>query len=842
MILGYILVYFCLAATVVGMLAYLPGMKNEGAARLRIARWSVYAACIGLLATTAYLWQLIITHQFQVSYVFRYSSLDMPFKYIVSSFWGGQEGTFLLWATYGGLLSVFLRFKARQYEAPVNFFYMGITLFLLLTLVKRSPFALMPNIPPDGNGLNPLLQDPWMTIHPPIMFVGFASLGIPAAFAMAALVRKDWDNWIPRSMPWTLLGVLTLGTGLTLGGYWSYSILGWGGYWGWDPVENSSLVPWLFSITLLHSQLIQLKRGLFKRANLILAMLPFIFLTYSTFLTRSGVLADFSVHSFTDLGINGFLVAFMVIFLGGGLALYIWRFRSIPVDKDAAPLMSREYFMFLGALSFALFGIFVCLGTSAPLISRLWDTPSNIEPEFYNRIGLPFTILICTLIGITPYLTFNRGEITKQSKRLLIPFLLTLVSAPLFYWGGIRYWPYLLMMVAGFFALCANAIVAAQIMSKKWEAAGGYVAHVGIGFLVLGVLTSTAYDQSFLVELRKDHPVSAFGYELTYIGNRPVEEGRKDAYDIVVTEGEKIRTMAPTMFYSEFNAGMMKKPAIMNFWSHDLYIAPGGLIRERVVDRMKSYVTLRKKTPQMASGLALTLDGFETNGMDRVGEGGDIEVFGLLKVGYEGKETEVLLKNVVTSDGTMQVVPVTHEPTGLTISMDQVQATTGTAVIGIAPPPIVLGKGESGSSSGIDILFEEFEVDMGGRGNKVSVYAKTTLKYGNETYLLKPGIISKVNMDNEYDEAAIGDTGLNLVLAEVNPDSRTASFYVAPAPEEMLWVEASVKPFILLLWIGTGLIVLGVFMAAIFRGRLAGRMAKRLGEGMNVVRRGDKAA
>ena len=235
--LGYLLVIFVSATTLTAMLAYLPGVrKGEGRPLLHIARPAVYLTAAGLVATVGTLWYLILTQQYQYDYVFRYTSSDMPLRYVISAFWGGQEGTFLLWALYGGFLSVFLRFKARQYEAPVLFFYLAINLFLMLMLLRASPFNTLPAVPVDGNGLNPLLQDPWMTIHPPVMFFGFASLGIPAAYAMAALVKEDWDDWVRRAIPWTLFGIMTLGTGLVMGGYWAYSILGWGGFWGWDPV------------------------------------------------------------------------------------------------------------------------------------------------------------------------------------------------------------------------------------------------------------------------------------------------------------------------------------------------------------------------------------------------------------------------------------------------------------------------------------------------------------------------------------------------------------------------------------------------------------------------------
>jgi cytochrome c-type biogenesis protein CcmF len=831
MIIGHVLLWFSLIVTLAAMLAYLPGVRKEGGnPRFTWARRAVWASCLGLLATTGYLWYLILTHQFQVSYVFRYSSLDMPFRYVVASLWGGQEGTFLLWAAYGGILAVFLRYKARQYEAPVNFFFMGITLFLLLMLVKRSPFATFDTVPADGNGLNPLLQDPWMTIHPPIMFMGFASLGVPAAFAMAALVKEDWDNWVPRAIPWTLFGVLALGTGLTLGGYWSYSILGWGGYWGWDPVENSSLVPWLFAVALLHSQMIQMRRGLFRRANLLLSMLPFLLLTYSTFLTRSGVLADFSVHSFTDLGINQFLAAFMVVFLGGGLALYFWKLRRIPVQANAAPFLSREYFMFLGALSFGLFGLFVCLGTSAPLISRLWGTPSNIEPEFYNRIGLPFTLLIAVLMGVAPHLVWNRANLGLAARKIVFPAAVALLSLPLIYWGGIRFWPYLLMLGGGIFVVVSNSMVATSIIRRRPAAAGGYVAHVGIGFMILGILTSTAYDRQRVLELPKDHDVEALGYTMRYIGSRPVEEGRKDAYDIVVSDGDESHLMSPTMYYSEFNAGMMKKPAILSFATHDVYVAPGGLAVERLEDRVKSFLVLNKKVPQAAMDMVFTFKGFgvEEN-MDQHTGSGDITAE--MEVTTPDGVTHPMTLGVrVAEDDMMEIVPEPIPGTDYALTLDGVDATNGRVRLGIGAPPVRIHQGEEAVISGFTVRFHRFEVDMGsGRGNKLAVYAETQVDMGGDRLFLKPGIINRANMDPEYVEAAIGDTGLQLILADVEAANHTALFYVAPAPAISLWVEASTKPFIVLLWIGTALVVGGVLLAAIFRGRLAGRMAARLG-------------
>ena len=209
MLLGNTLIWFSLIMTGLAMVLYLPGIRQgKHTPYLKQARWAVYAAALGMTAGLALLWYLLLTHQYQYEYVYSYSGRDMQLRYVISALWGGQEGTFLLWAAFAGYLAVFLRFKGKAYEPAVQFFYMGITFFLLLMLTKASPFKLLDFVPEDGRGLNPLLQDPWMTIHPPITFFGFASLGIPAAYAMAALIKEDWDAWIPRALPWTVFGVL----------------------------------------------------------------------------------------------------------------------------------------------------------------------------------------------------------------------------------------------------------------------------------------------------------------------------------------------------------------------------------------------------------------------------------------------------------------------------------------------------------------------------------------------------------------------------------------------------------------------------------------------------------
>lgn len=828
--LGYGLLVATAAVNLVILLAYLPGVRQgPGRPWLGVARKAVYVNAAGLVACAAYLWYLILTHQYQYDYVARYSSNDMPLRYIVSSFWGGQEGTFLLWALYGGLLAVFLRLKAKQYEAPVLFFYLGINMFLLLMLLKASPFKMLPMVPEDGNGLNPLLQDPWMTIHPPVMFFGFASLGIPAAYAMAALVKEDWDNWVRRAVPWTIFGIMALGTGLVMGGYWAYSILGWGGFWGWDPVENSSLVPWLVGVALLHNQVIQMKRGIFRRSNLFLSMMPFLLLTYSTFLTRSGVLADFSVHSFTDLGINQFLAAFMAVFLLGGLSLFAYKFRRIPTAKTQAPLASREYFMFLGALSFGLFGLFVLLGTSAPLLTRITGNPSNVQPEFYNRMGLPFAVLVTVLMATAPYLVWNKANLRVSLRQLVWPFVIALAVGGFLFGAGIHHPGYLLILVTATFTVLANLKIVAFVMRRKLTSAGGFVAHVGIGLSVLGIVSSTAYSEKETVVLPKGEEVMALGYGFSYLGPREVENGRKNAYDVTLRTADGIHVMSPTMFFSDFNAGMMKKPAIQSFLARDVYLAPIAHVTDPLEDRILSKFALAAGEAMPFMGMDFTLLGVEQRSATPQGHNHPVNglVARIQVAGKDGKTTVVEPILSTGEDGNPLPVPVVIGDTGLTAMLLAVDLSRTSVQVGIELPPVILGRGESTEVDGAIIAFDGFELEQANRrGGSVKVFADARVILGGNTFPVRPGLISRPGAESlELIEAPVGRTGLNLVLQEIDSNRGKAHFQLTTTPQEYLYAEASLKPFIGLLWVGTVLTVLGLAIATAQRGRLANRLA-----------------
>ncbi len=762
----------------------------------------------------------------------------MPLRYVFSAFWGGQEGTFLLWALFGGLLAVMLRFKARQYEAPVMFFYLGINLFLMLMLLKASPFIRHDVTPADGNGLNPLLQDPWMTIHPPIMFFGFASLGICAAYAMAALVKEDWDSWVRRAVPWTTFGVMALGTGLLLGGYWAYSILGWGGFWGWDPVENSSLVPWLVAVALLHNQVIQIKQGIFRRSNVIIAMLPFVLVTYSTFLTRSGVLADFSVHSFTDLGINQFLVAFMVVFLGGGLALFVWKFKRIPTEKTEAPLFSREYVIFLGSLAFGLFALFVLAG--------------HLVAHLHPVVGAGLERAAALL---QPRRAPVRDPDRDSDGLLAVPALDAHRSARLAA-AGARSDRRVPGVGSGLLLpRCAQHRVPAHDGGRHLCRAGQSLA-------------GGPDDHGELESHRRiprspgdrpghhRHPhVDRLQHQA--VGGAPQGPGGRGAGLRVQVHRGRARsrkagrtpttspcaprtaphTMSPTMFFSDMNAGMMKKPAIQSFLMSDVYVSPIATDVDPLEDRIEKRVMLVKDRSQDVLGIPMVLRSANTEPFKApmMPEGSEhstgTRVCAVVEATVNG-ETVTLTPSFLTfTDGHTSPMPAEIPNAGSTIRLLGVNADGSIVQFGVVAPPTVLGRGESAQIGEFTVELFGYDVDTPTRqGGSTKVYAHSKVTVGGQSFDVRPAIISRPGSEElERIEAPIGNTGMNLVLLDVEAQKALAQLYVAPAPQEYFYAEVSTKPFIGLLWMGTAIVLIGLILATLHRWRLAGKLATTSG-------------
>ena len=648
---------------------------------LLVARNGYHLATLSLMTSAAIMLYLILTHQFQYTYVWNYSSTDLPLPLLISTFYAGQEGSFMLWALYTAVIGVFLmQYSSRKdYEPEVMSVYSLIVSFLLLMLIVKNPFEYIwnsfPNdliasgaipsgvtnsvvldaargiwarFPVEGKGLNPLLQNYWMVIHPQVLFSGFSAMAVPYALAVAGLMKRDYHSWIRVATPWSVFGAMVLGTGIILGGYWAYETLGWGGFWGWDPVENSSLVPWLICVASIHTTLTQRKSGAFVKTNFVLSLLTFIAVLYSTFLTRSGILGDTSVHSFVDPGmwVYWLLLGCIALFSAIGFGLLFVRMREMPKVPVEHSIVSREFALFLGAFALSFVALFVVIGTSSPIITTiLKNKASAVEISYYIQTNLPLGIAITFLSGLGQLLWWKHSKTTSLLKSLAIPTVLGLATTFVVLLLGSEEFLILLFTFCSAFSLFANLQVGYGVYMGNPKFVGGSVAHVGIAIMCLGFVTSERYDEKKTVALEKNKPVEALGYTMTYVGYHPYE-GEKYAFSVEVEHAGKKRIVAPTMYYSEFTKGVMRHPDLINYLTKDFYVAPLSL--EEPTGTEQKFEILKGDKVE-AGSLQVTFMDFDFSNMQKgaMVEGKDFSIGVDLEV-QDGKKKiplRVLMKN-----------------------------------------------------------------------------------------------------------------------------------------------------------------------------------------------------
>ena len=518
-VLGRSLVWISFASALIATVLFLmhflkkenPARKIQGFAR------SFYILHVGtLLAVVVILYILIFNHYFEYTYVWQYSSKGLPVKYIISCFWAGQEGSFLVWAICQAVIGLFIIRKSKEWESPV----MGVVslsqLFVTSMLlgvsflsykIGSSPFSLLRDsysgqqgtifehpdylqFINDGNGLNPLLENIWMTIHPPILFIGYALALIPFAYAIAAFLRKDLQGWIRPALPWVLLSLTFLGAGILLGGAWAYVSLTFGGFWAWDPVENSSLVPWLTLVATLHFMIVSRRQHFGLLSAFLFSLLSYVLVLYATFLTRSGVLSETSAHSFGDNGLTTQLLVYLLVFIGLLVVFITLNLKKL-IDKNKDEMLSREFWMFLGSLIVALAAFQVIFTTSIPVFNKLFGThvaPPTDNVGFYNRWQLPYALLIAAFIGVSQFLNYfvNKWQLTL--KKFAIPAVLGLLATIPFAATGIVsdfiFILFLYFILFGFFASLINLIFKTSSPGNL----GGQLTHLGFILFLLGTL------------------------------------------------------------------------------------------------------------------------------------------------------------------------------------------------------------------------------------------------------------------------------------------------------------------------------------------------------------------
>jgi cytochrome c-type biogenesis protein CcmF len=398
------------------------------------AERSVYVMWCLLAVASFALLRSLLTHDFSIEYVAAYTSRNLPVYYTWSAFYAGQKGSLLLWAivvvTFGSVAMLTNRGKYREMMPYVAGVVLIVASFFTAVMVfAANPFQTLPYLPADGSGLNPQLQNPGMTIHPPMLYLGYTSITIPFAFAVGALISGRLDTgWIHAIRRWTLLSWLFLSTGIVLGMWWAYVELGWGGYWAWDPVENASFLPWLTMTAFLHSVMIQEKRGMLKKWNLGLVVGSFLLSIFGTFITRSGVIS--SVHSFSQSGVGYFFLIFLVLAAVAGFSLLSWRWPALEADSKLESMVSREAAFLFNNLILIVIAFSVLWGTLFPILSELVKgTKVTVGPPFFNQVNVPLGLLLLLLTGVGPLIAWRHASTVNLKRQFLWPTAALLVTA-----------------------------------------------------------------------------------------------------------------------------------------------------------------------------------------------------------------------------------------------------------------------------------------------------------------------------------------------------------------------------------------------------------------------------
>lgn len=591
--IGQILVYVAFGLSILSAIFYFIAKDKPGL--LKLGRFSYYGVAATMLGIAMYLLSNILSHNFQMTYVWEYSSTTLPLNLLISTFYAGQQGSFLLWGLTLTLIGIFLipYLKDRKYEYVTMGIFVLVISFILLILIFKSPFDYVWQTyadqavevgftPKEGRGLNPILQNYWINIHPPILFLGYSLMTIPYIFAVSGLLKKDYRKWIRLALPWTLLGSAVLGLGLMLGGLWAYETLGWGGFWAWDPVENSSLIPWLTAVTLVHTMYIHQKTGGLIKTNFVLAFLTFLFVLYATFLTRSGVLGDTSVHSFVSPGplVYKLLLIFMSLFFVLAVVTLFVRLNKIKSPGIDFKVSSKEFIVSLGVIALMLVTFIVLFGTSWPIITNIFGiTKSTIEVKWYNQLNLPLAVLMMIFSSLAMYFSWKRTDLSKIIKKIVIGIsagvVLTIVSALL----GVDQFSYLLLVFASGFSLYVNTEFIIKNAKKDKKLIGGFVAHTGLALLLLGALASGAYSDSAQFSMKNGQYAEFKDYKIVHNGKERVELEKQDRekykYNIDVIKGTDTTRVHPVAFWSDFNdmETPFFEPGVKMTALKDIYIA-----------------------------------------------------------------------------------------------------------------------------------------------------------------------------------------------------------------------------------------------------------------------------
>jgi cytochrome c-type biogenesis protein CcmF len=592
-----------LVFTLYGIVMALVSSRGDRPQLLASSERALYAVFAYDLFASFCLALFLVKSDFRVEYVADYTSTTLPMFYKIAAFWAGQKGSLLLWSLLlTGFSSIVVHQNRRRNRDLVPYLIailLSINLFFLILLIfVTNPFEELPFIPPEGNGLNPLLQNPGMVFHPPSLYIGFVGFSIPFAFAMSAIIKRRRDNdWIRSTRRWTLFAWVFLTLGNLLGAKWAYVELGWGGYWAWDPVENASLMPWLTGTAFLHSVMIQEKKNMLKIWNMVLIIITFLLTIFGTFLTRSGVIS--SVHAFTQTGIGPFFIVFMVIIAVFSFGFLFLRLDILRSESRIDSLLSRESSFLFNNLILMGGAFAVLWGTVFPMISEaVKGTQITVGPPFFNKIMVPIGIFLLLLIGIGPLIAWRRASAGNLAKNFLAPLILATAGGVVFFsLLEIReLYPLLSLIVVVFVVVTIITEFYKGVRARHrstgegvfpsffkliWRGKrryGGYLVHLGVVLLYIGI-TGSAFNVEKEATLKPGESLEIDKYSLHYEGLKNQADPNKTSVTATLqlsNQGHLISTLKPQKNFYRQSQQATTEVAIYSTLAEDVYVIFAG--------------------------------------------------------------------------------------------------------------------------------------------------------------------------------------------------------------------------------------------------------------------------
>jgi cytochrome c-type biogenesis protein CcmF len=599
--IGYFSIGGALLLSLVGAVVAYVGVfqRKPGAAVLvRRATYGVFALATLAIATMAY---ALVAHDFSVSYVAQVGSRSTPLFYTIISLWSSLDGSILFWgwilAGYSAAVVYVYRNRHRELMTAVagTLLFVNVFFWLLLAWPANAFVPVFP-VPVDGPGPNPLLQNhPFMGLHPPLLYLGYVGFAVPFAFGIAALLTgKVGGDWIRAVRYWTIAPWIFLTAGIVSGAWWSYEVLGWGGYWAWDPVENASFLPWLTATAFLHSIMVQERRQTLKTWNILLVISTFLLTLFGTFLTRSGILA--SVHAFTEGLIGPFFLGFITLVLILSLVLVAWRSDDLRSKPALDALASRETAFLLNNLLFVAFTFTVLLGTVYPLLAEaIRGVKVSVGAPYFNQMSVPIALALIFLTGVGPALPWRRGSAELLKKKFLWPIVVALVAGVVFWLIGVRQLMTLFTLMLAVFAtgLIIGEFVRpvqarreardesmghalGNVLGKNRRRYGGYVVHLGVVVLAVGIALSSTYRHETEVTLRPGEATTFQGYALQldslYAGREPHRDFVEAKF--LVGKGDRLTSvMRPRLNYYRMSQNPIGTPTVRTRLKEDFYLS-----------------------------------------------------------------------------------------------------------------------------------------------------------------------------------------------------------------------------------------------------------------------------